>query len=89
MAIPSRLCPPKNPLPRTTLLFLIKKNRKKQGKNPKLRNLTEGKISGTVRPMTMERDVAKLSFQTIKKKNRLKILSHRRYGESGKEMFVF
>ena len=30
-------------------------------------------------------DVPKFSFQTIQKRNRLKILSYRRYGENGKE----
>ena len=42
-----------------------------------------------VRPVTMERDVPKLSFQTIQKRNRLKIRSYRRYGEHGKKMFAF
>ena len=35
-----------------------------------------------------KRDVAKLSFQTIQKRNRLKILSYRRYGKHGKKTFV-
>ena len=33
--------------------------------------------------------VPKLSFQTIQKRNRLKIRSYRRYGEHRKKMFVF
>ena len=36
-----------------------------------------------------ERDVPKLSFQTIQKRNRLKIRWYRRYGEHAKKMFVF
>ena len=36
-----------------------------------------------------ERDVPKLSFQTIQKRNRLKVRSYRRYRERGKKMFVF
>ena len=34
-------------------------------------------------------DVPKLSFQTIQKRNRMKIRSYRRYEEHGKKMFVF
>ena len=37
----------------------------------------------------MERDVSNLSFQSIKKRNRLKIRSYRRYGEQGENIFVF
>ena len=33
-----------------------------------------------------KRDVAKCSFQTIQKRNRLKIRSYRRYGENGKKV---
>ena len=36
-----------------------------------------------------KRDVPKSSFQTVQKINRLKIRSYRRYGEHGKNMFVF
>ena len=36
-----------------------------------------------------KRDIPKLSFQTIQKRNRLKIRSYRRYGEHGKKMFIF
>ena len=39
--------------------------------------------------MTMERDVPKLSFQTIPKRNRLKIRSYRRYGNTGKKCLCF
>ena len=48
-----------------------------------------------LRPMTMETRCSKLSFQTIEKRNRLKILSYRRYGgtaamgNTGGKMFVF
>ena len=36
-----------------------------------------------------KRDVQKSSFQTIQKRNRLKIRSYPRYGEHGEKMFVF
>ena len=38
-------------------------------------------------PMTRKRYVAKFSFQTIQKRNRLKIRSYRRYGENGEKTF--
>ena len=39
--------------------------------------------------MTMETRCFKVIFQTIQKRNRVKIRSYRRYGEHGKKMFAF
>ena len=41
------------------------------------------------RPMTMETRCCKIYFQTIQKRNRLKILSYRRYGENGEKKNAF